>query len=896
MRLLLRLSVALQLATSLSGPGTTGGASSTLATASQTVFSMRVTIDMAAQKSDDDSARPMAEGNMRAPSARRAAAAPGGHIHLGWWTESPASFGCRGDGMPLPSSTGQCWNNTLALIAEHRGVIDRLQVISGMQVTASSAGLLANVTVHSDNVTKTYPLALLPRWVPALKAALLGRLGKRLDSGEKRLDSLLLLESTAAAHAACAVVDALAAQLVDLTSTYDFTGINVDYEAQCCETPDRATGLCPCDAAEAQALAKFVGSLSAALGAVGKTVTLCVNEGGAGFLRMPYLQKYLEIGKVERLMQMGTYGVGHWPSRAEGEGHRDNLTRVLLDNYPPERIGLGVATTLHYKQNVSSLTDWFATLQPYAAAASQRAPLELDLYYLQGGDPDPVAGGGYSPPADWWPLLTQLRRHPSAANGIGALNSQHLLSQQGDDSGGQNLVLLTKNDDDDNNKTNRKNNREETAHSLPRTSCSAVDMAQGICVPEQAWCPCKGSHPDGRSLCESLRPQPGPRKEVIAYPGVWGLYGQFGSDWRQWDWTKITTVALYINLGSIEQGCQTNEQGHCDSPGPCCVDAELMCTAHAHGARVITWFSSIGACHSDNLNKSGTTCQPLRNPIVEWPTQLRVAPTDPNTTDLVRVQEWANLSARFIVDNGFDGVLLDIEGVMNHGQNFRDAITSGFRMMREQLTAVLPGSILTFTAAATPFFTGFYGVTPDPYGALDLPAIDKLIDFWQPGMYCTCSGMPFSNETMEYPPGVISRGQNPIQGLENMLSVWGKHGIPPSRLSILFPWFNCDFLCEDDECTRTVNGPKLNLDPREVFLGANPCGLPAAAFDPAASTVGPDAGPGYNQVLELLKRKVSNISHDLHSQTKSFRWMDNASRIHEVTYDDPETLAAKYVS
>jgi hypothetical protein len=30
--------------------------------------------------------------------------------------------------------------------------------------------------------------------------------------------------------------------------------------------------------------------------------------------------------------------------------------------------------------------------------------------YLQGGDPDPVAGGQESPPQDWWPLLTELRQ------------------------------------------------------------------------------------------------------------------------------------------------------------------------------------------------------------------------------------------------------------------------------------------------------------------------------------------------------------------------------------------------------------------------------------------------------------------------------------------------------
>ena len=70
--------------------------------------------------------------------------------------------------------------------------------------------------------------------------------------------------------------------------------------------PDRH-GLCDCDASEAARLAQFLGTLSRALGAVGKTVTLCVDEGGAGFLRLPYLQAYLETGQVERLMQMGTY-------------------------------------------------------------------------------------------------------------------------------------------------------------------------------------------------------------------------------------------------------------------------------------------------------------------------------------------------------------------------------------------------------------------------------------------------------------------------------------------------------------------------------------------------------------------------------------------------------------
>ena len=83
-------------------------------------------------------------------------------------------------------------------------------------------------------------------------------------------------------------------------------------------------------------------------------------------------------------MEQGTYGVNHWHTYTEGEEKRNNLTRTLLARYPPHRIGLGIATTLHYKQNQSSLLEWLPTLQPFIdKVATVDAPLEVDVYYLQ---------------------------------------------------------------------------------------------------------------------------------------------------------------------------------------------------------------------------------------------------------------------------------------------------------------------------------------------------------------------------------------------------------------------------------------------------------------------------------------------------------------------------------
>ena len=62
--------------------------------------------------------------------------------------------------------------------------------------------------------------------MPALRTAL---------GAGKKLDVLLLLETTAAAHAAYSAVGTLAAQLANLSTAHGFSGINIDYEAQCCD-------------------------------------------------------------------------------------------------------------------------------------------------------------------------------------------------------------------------------------------------------------------------------------------------------------------------------------------------------------------------------------------------------------------------------------------------------------------------------------------------------------------------------------------------------------------------------------------------------------------------------------------------------------------------------------
>ena len=81
------------------------------------------------------------------------------------------------------------------------------------------------------------------------------------------------------------------------------------------------------------------------------------------------------------------------------------------------------------------------------------------------------------------------------------------------------------------------------SHDDVRNYCTAT-----VPPPEQrwptGWCPCADP-----ALCRPLAIQPAKnRTEVIAYPrGINGQYGQSRSDWRQYDWSKVTAIGLYAH-------------------------------------------------------------------------------------------------------------------------------------------------------------------------------------------------------------------------------------------------------------------------------------------------------------------------------------------------------------
>jgi hypothetical protein len=134
-------------------------------------------------------------------------------------------------------------------------------------------------------------------------------------------------------------------------------------------------------------------------------------------------------------------------------------------------------------------------------------------------------------------------------------------------------------------------------------------------------CPCAD-----RSLCSALSPQPKLRREVVAFHSTCrardgrdcSKYGANETAWRHFDWEKVTTVALFGTMSGTADDA----------------NRDLLCVAHSHGARVISWSSDIFG-HQDPMPHDYTYGF---------------------FADPAQVQQWVVNVTRFVHAAGTDGV------------------------------------------------------------------------------------------------------------------------------------------------------------------------------------------------------------------------------------------------
>ena len=166
------------------------------------------------------------------------------------------------------------------------------------------------------------------------------------------------------------------------------------------------------------------------------------------------------------------------------------------------------------------------------------------------------------------------------------------------------------------------------------------------------------------------------------------------SDWRQLDWSILTTIAL---VGPFEP--------------------EMMCHAHSKGVRLVFGWDPGAFCPGPNGNNWMTKA------MNATPEQIRACIPSPNDWFNETLADlWVTESVRYLQSIHVDGVNFDTEycckdALSNHGQTYL------FRKLTAALHASIPGSKVSVTTASL-----HLGLAPhDPTYLPLADAVDYLV-------------------------------------------------------------------------------------------------------------------------------------------------------------------------
>ena len=195
----------------------------------------------------------------------------------------------------------------------------------------------------------------------------------------------------------------------------------------------------------------------------------------------------------------------------------------------------------------------------------------------------------------------------------------------------------------------------------------------------------------------------------------------------------------------------------------------------------------------------------------------------------------------------------------------RARVTAGVCALKPALTKALPGSVLYWTVDTGNYFD---------YGEM---ITKQCVDMFLDMDYCLCKP--------------DSRANAPLARVNRTAEIFKGYGVPPEKLGIVFPWFGCDFVCDPaggDSCKNVVAKPQSErILPGDSNNGNTPHGGDGCG-------VGVDAGPGIGEVYQLLPNATQPVQLSVVPDfTKHFTWKNGSGGLHEVWYDDAQTMAVK---
>ena len=267
-----------------------------------------------------------------------------------------------------------------------------------------------------------------------------------------------------------------------------------------------------------------------------------------------------------------------------------------------------------------------------------------------------------------------------------------------------------------------------------------------------------------------------PRKFEVTGYHTCGYDGANGSEWRQYDWSKLTVVAEF---------CGRQDASFWG----------LLCAAHTHGVQVINWMDE-----TSNINQcpgavTPTTTTPTTHPTAppHLPGTTTAQGFTVNGTNQTKIQEWINGTVNVTMALGYDGLLFDIEGGGGCGLKGRADNYTLTNVLVDCADAMHQANPAAVVAYSSPTWLSTWGDRRcDPkYGghcepnyqpgprlntthSVDWLRVSKHFDMLQPMEYCS-----LDNGTAPCAP---------LYWVNGSLETYKGAGIPKGKAMPIFPW------------------------------------------------------------------------------------------------------------
>ena len=211
-----------------------------------------------------------------------------------------------------------------------------------------------------------------------------------------------------------------------------------------------------------------------------------------------------------------------------------------------------------------------------------------------------------------------------------------------------------------------------------------------------------------------------------------------------------------------------------------------------------------------------------------------------------------------VVSTFTDGLNVDFEGPIPSGSVLNVYFVEMMAELNTLLKTTLPGSQLSIDVAWSPACVD--GRCFDHLG------LSQHMDYMVLMAY---------DESSQVLGPCIAMANSPL--LKTMQGALGfiETGIPRDKLILALPWYGYDYTCES-------------------LTSAGECTVAEVPFRDIQCSDAAGRQRSFFQIMDLLKQSYTGRVWNTTFKTAFFNYKDTSGQIHQVWYDDPESLSIKY--